>query len=222
MARRKRRRVKRMTITQRYNRIAIGLKYFGIEVATKTRTTAKKLKELQKSYRKIRQELREQGNIDLPTIAQAYKYIKEQEAQPAPTPTREPLEYTDEILDETTFEFPIIEEFSQALEDFSQTIADAVEEVQDRYHGERLEENFIGGLTEITEKFNKALELTGTVYMAGWLAQSTEYEAFRMTNYASYEEVTESISSMIEVLDAIISQAESDFTEAQGETPFDV
>lgn len=214
MARRKRRRVKRMTITQRYNRIAIGLKYFGIEVATKTRTTAKKLKELQKSYRKIRQELREQGNIDLPTIAQAYKYIKEQEAQPAPTPTREPLEYTDEILDETTFEYPIIEEFSQV-------IADAIEEVQDRYHGERLEENFIGGLTEINEKFTKALELTGTEYMAGWLSQSTEYEALRITNYASYEEVTESISSMIEVLEAIISQAESDFTEAQGETPFD-
>lgn len=214
MARRKRRRVKRMTITQRYNRIAIGLKYFGIEVATKTRTTAKKLKELQKSYRKIRQELREQGNIDLPTIAQAYKYIKEQEAQPAPTPTREPLEYTDEILDETTFEYPIIEEFSQV-------IADAIEEVQDRYHGERLEENFIGGLTEINEKFTKALELTGTEYMAGWLSQSTEYEALRITNYSSYEEVTESISSMIDVLDAIISQAESDFTEAQGETPFD-
>lgn len=214
MASRKRRKVKRMTITQRYNRIATGLKYFGVEIATKTRTTAKKLKELQKTYRKLRKELRDQGNVDLPTIAQAYKYIKEQEAQPAPEPTREPLEYTDEILDETTFEYPIIEEFSQV-------IADAIEEVQDRYHGERLEENFVGGLTEISEKFNKALELTGTEYMAGWLSQSTEYEALRLTNYGSYEEVTEAISSMIEVLDAIITKAESDFTTAQGETPFD-
>lgn len=175
---RRRAKQKRMTITQMYNRYAIGLRYYGQDLETKNRATRKQLKEIKKLSSQIRQEQRAQGITDLPTIAQAYKYMTEPPAPPK-SEELEPLPYSDEPLDLTKFEYPVIEEFYRACER-------VLEDARVKYvWNER-------ALTAIMDEVTKLRELFDTIYsefgrsnqeFAHWLSDSDEFEQFKYLEF---------------------------------------
>lgn len=117
---RKRAKVKRMTITQQYNRYAIGLRYYGESFETKTRATRKQLKEIKKLSSQIRQQQRAQGITDLPTIAQAYKLVTEQQQTMTDTSFDTIMQQFENIED--TQDIPTIDVGYEYIENFKQKI----------------------------------------------------------------------------------------------------
>lgn len=214
MARRRSKR-KLMTTTQKYNRVVIGLSYFGIELKTKKKATSKALKEAQKIWQKTRKELKEQGITELPTIVQAYNYVKEQETLPrvetelptiTPPTTNEELEELPYNHEEGSYaedvDYPILEEFKTIIND-------AIEEVTDYYSGEKIGQDFANILTEIREKYDRLRELMEDEYFADWLADSAEYDALKTVNYHSYKETSVALDAMWDSIDGLLSKFES-------------
>ena len=211
MARRRSKR-KLMTTTQKYNRVAIGLSYFGIELKTKKKATSKALKEAQKIWQKTRQELKEQGITELPTIVQAYKYVKEQETLPKvetelPTITPptdeelEPLSYeTGTGSMDNDYEYPVIEEFYQVIDD-------AIEAVNDIYGPTNVGTSLVNRLTHIRETVNRIRENMDDDILADWLSNSNEFDALKEVNYANYEETSDTVDALWASVDGLATKA---------------
>lgn len=217
-----RRRVKRkkLTITERFNRIGKAMEYlFGIEFSPKKRATSKQLKSLQKENTKLRKQERAKG-VELPTIAQVNKLLKqEQEAPLIPTPTPhpiieqpveelEPLNYAGEesTLSSEDVNYPIIDEFKSVLEDITS------EAESGNYHcSPQARYNIVGLCTKNMEKLSEALDLTDNSTFADFLSQSDEYQTLVKVIYKSYEEVLIALDDMIDWLQGIINSYKYDY-----------
>lgn len=203
----RRRKRKKMTVTEKYSRLQTGLKFYGIELKELKKATSKALKEAQKIYRQARKQLKEEGYTELPTITQAAKEIKRRETEAeipiAPKePEREPLPYADEneTLDRFT-DFPIIEEFKQA-------ILNAIDEVQYNFGDARLStyaKSYVDELTHVYELLNQVLDVVDLEEFANWLANSPEYERFMSEQWRDSDEVASVIGEMAEALEGILN-----------------
>lgn len=212
MARRKRK-VKSMTITSKFNRLAKGLQFFGEQIAEKKRATKKQLKELQKFYQHLRKQLKQdQPDIELPTIAQAAKYIKEQEQQPLKeAETREPLPYSD-YTDET----PQIDFSSNVLDDFLDTLQEAMNELVVTYgQSPRILDTMTKQHSEIITTFNTLKETIGEENLATHITQSLEYEALGTITKYSYNGVIEVLDNILTNLQGILNQANDYYNNPQ-------
>jgi hypothetical protein len=206
MARRKRVKRKRMTITEQYNRYATGLEYFGESFETKKRATSKGLKELKKHYYKLRKELREQGMVDLPTIAQAEKEILRQreEAEEAQgyraiDDDLEELPYMEGTLEDETRSYTYIKEF----EGF---ITYAIDVVTSSYKNPVLIAKVSNKLTDAYLKLQGIIDNFGAEYVEDYLANSSEMESLRNNTYASYDDLHEGIEDITGVVNAMLAE----------------
>ena len=203
MARRKKR--KPMNITTKFNRLAKGLLFFGEEIQEKKRATQKQYNELQKFYHKLRQKLKlEEPDIDLPTIAQAAKLVKEQEQQPVREPeTREPLPYSD-----TTDDIPQIDFSSNVLDEFLDTMQDAMNELMATYgNSPRILDTITKQHSDIIVTFNTLKETIGEENLATQITQSLEYDALGTITKYSYNGVIEVLDNILTNLQGILNQA---------------
>lgn len=207
---RKRIKRKRMTVTEMYNRYAVGLQYYGESLATKKRATHKQLKEIKKHTANLRKQLKEQGIENPPTIAQAYKLIKEQETvklnkmldKPFADEI-EPLNYAEEPLDMTKFEYPILEEFYTVMEDVSsESIA--------RFGPTKPAYSIIELTTKLEEKVAQIEDNADKKNaFADYLASSDEFANLKQSRYYDYDDILNFLDSLYENLSAIVD----DFTQ---------
>lgn len=208
MARKKKIHRKKMTITQQFNRYAIGLQFFGESIATKKRATRKALNEIKKFYSKLRKALKlENPSIELPTIAQAYKYVREEQEQevkpieaptPAPTVELEPLPYDHNIPAEID-SYDIINQFRTAIEE-------GITTARRTYFSNDFYNVFASELTDMLALFDGAVSEYGEDYVANYLSNSKEFDRFMIVNYYDYEEAGEIVSDMHESIEAMINE----------------
>lgn len=204
MARRKRIKRKRMTITEQYNRYATGLEYFGESFETKKRATSKGLKELKKHYYKLRKELREQGMVDLPTIAQAEKEILRQRAEEAQEyrvidDDLEELPYMEGSLENESYSYSYIAEFKAIIE----MVLEATNIVP---YNPSFGNAISATLTEVYAKLLGSIEAYGEDYVEDYLANSSDLESLRKNTYGSYDEVKQGVSDIKDLIEAMISE----------------
>jgi hypothetical protein len=192
-----------MTITEQYNRYATGLEYFGESFETKKRATSKGLKELKKHYYKIRKDLREQGMVDLPTIAQAEKEILRQRAE-----AEEEQSYR--VIDDDLEDLPYAEGTTEEansyyiIDEFRGMITYALDVLSTSYLGPSFIVEKSAKVTDAHVQFEGALEAYGEEYVADYLANSTDMEALRMNTFASYDDVKEGVEDIIGIVKAMI------------------
>lgn len=211
MARRKKR--KPMTVTQKFNRLVKGLKFFGLLFTEKKRATTKQLKELQKTYQKTRKQLREEEpNIELPTITQAAKYVEEQERQEQePQITREPLPYND------TDYTPEIDFASNVLDNFIDDIQEAMTELAGTYGlVPQIWNTLSKQHAEIIQIFNTLKETIGEENLANYISQSDEYDKITTVTKLHYGQTIEVFDNIITNLNGILREAQDYYT---SETP---
>ena len=207
MARRRKKR-KVMGITSRYNRLVLGLQYFGVEKPTKKRATAKQLKELQKYYEKLRKDLKKQNpNIELPSIVQAAKYVEQQEPTRIIPETREPLPYS---ADED--EIPQIDFASNVIDQFLATLDDAVEEALHMYMNRPDICDAISRLSiKIHTTVSNLINEIGEENLAQFIASDLEYERLTQVHQLSYGETIELLDNILSDLEAILAKAKATF-----------
>lgn len=207
-----------MTITAKYNRLARGLQFFGEDVATKKRATSKQLKELQKHYYKLRKQLKlEQPDLELPTIAQAAKYVEQQEQEqplyPTPTATQEelePLPYADE--NDYTYE-QNIRNAEDIINEFIDEMNTALHESVAAYGlhkpwlASQLEQIIIG----LMQKFHEARAIKGDDFVAQYLQENLDYQRIHDMVYSdssgradAVDEIDQVLTSMMEAVSADI------------------
>lgn len=209
----RRRKVKPMTITSKFNRLAKGLQFFGEQIEEKKRATKKQLKELQKFYQHLRKQLKQdQPDIELPSIAQAAKYVREQETQPVREPeTREPLPYS-----EATDETPQIDFSSNVLDDFLDTLQEAMNELVVTYgQSPRILDTMTKQHSDIITTFNTLKETIGEENLATHITQSLEYEALGTITKYSYNGVIEVLDNILTNLQGILNQANDYYNSPQ-------
>lgn len=214
----RRRKAKSMTITAKYNRLARGLQFFGEDIATKKRATSKALKELQRFYHKLRQKLKlEQPDLELPTIAQAAKYVEQQEQEtqqyPTPTPPQEelePLPYADE--NDYTYE-QNIRNAEDIINEFIDEMNTALHEAVAAYGlhkpwlASQLEQAIIG----LMQKFHEARAIKGDDFVAQYLQENLDYQRIHDMVYSdsngradAVEDIDQVLTSMMEAVSADI------------------
>lgn len=213
----RRRKAKSMTITAKYNRLARGLQFFGEDISTKKRATSKALKELQKFYYKLRQKLKlEQPDLELPTIAQAAKYVEQQEQEqqyPVPTPQQEelePLPYADE--NDYTYE-QNIRNAEDIINEFIDEMNTALHEAVAAYGlhkpwlASQLEQTIIG----LMQKFHEARAIKGDDFVAQYLQENLDYQRIHDMVYSdsngradAVEDIDQVLTSMMEAVSADI------------------
>ena len=209
----RRHKVKPMTITSKFNRLAKGLQFFGAQIEEKKRATKKQLKELQKFYRHLRKQLKQdQPDIELPSIAQAAKYVREQETQPVREPeTREALPYS-----EATDETPQIDFSSNVLDDFLDTLQEAMNELVVTYgQSPRILDTMTKQHSDIITTFNTLKETIGEENLATHITQSLEYEALGTITKYSYNGVIEVLDNILTNLQGILNQANDYYNSPQ-------
>lgn len=198
MARKRR----KMTITQLYNRTAKGLSYFGEVIPEKKRATRKQLKEIQKIWKNIRKAEREKGITDLPTIAQAAKYVEEEEQQPKEV--KEPLPYAQE--DEITMEENIrssedvINEFLEAMQT-ALSEATLIYGLSQPYVARALEKQF----TALLATFNEARAIKGDDYVAEYLLNNLDFQRLYDMVYSDSEGRADAIHDVDQVISGILN-----------------
>lgn len=203
---RKSKKIKPLTITQRYNRYAHGLQFLGLETAEKKRATRKQLEQIQKSYKKLRKQIRDaEPNITLPSIAQINKYYKETIKElPTPTPELEPLDYAgrEEVKEYVPSDFPILLQFQDRVKD-------AMEDCITRFGDPKWSiaaSIRIEALTEVSEKFLSCLGIVNLEEFANWLANSAEWERFNsMVFRDSDDDSLQIIGEMLDALQGILN-----------------
>lgn len=197
MARKRR----KMTITQLYNRTAKGLSYFGEVIAEKKRATRKQLKEIQKIWKNIRKAEREKGITDLPTIAQAAKYVEEEQQ---PKEVIEPLPYAEE--DEITTEENIrssedvINEFLEAMQT-ALSEATLIYGLSQPYVARALEKQF----TALLATFNEARAIKGDDYVAQYLLNNLDFQRLYDMVYSDSEGRADAIHDVDQVISGILN-----------------
>lgn len=202
MAKLRKRKRKKMTITQRYNRIAVGLQYFGISLNEKKRATRKALKEAQKIYRKAREEAKAGGITELPSIAQLEKYVRESqhEVEIPPIDDREELPYA------PVDEIPYFDENESIIETFLTEMQTALNELMMIYgmsapwRAKAVEESIL----EIMSKFNEARAVRGDDYVAQYLSDSLDFARIHDMVYSDSEGRAEAIDDVASIIDGIL------------------
>ena len=205
LRKRSRKKQKRLTITAKFNRYAVGLSYFGIETPTKKKATTKALKELQKQYAKVRKQLREQGMTDLPTIAQINKYVKEaeQEAYREPEPTttpditegREELPYAEGTMTYEDLSTYALDEFRAIIEEVAGCITTYINSTT---------QSWIEALENSMAKLEGAVENYGADYVDEYLSQSPQFDSLRINTFASYDDVKAATEDILDVVDSLL------------------
>ena len=182
-----RRKRKRMKITDLSNRIATGLAFYGVTIPTKKRATRKQLKEIRKTYNAIRKQEKAKG-ISLPTIAQAAKYIKEQEQQKiTPPPTRgediEDIGYSDESTPASNPPQYYIDEFKAMLDD--------AEAEMKMMYGLRpsIIDRFIREAARTRVLIETLINQIGVETFGNYLATSIDYDKLKNVKYYNYDDV---------------------------------
>ena len=203
MAKLKRRKRKKMTITQRYNRIDVGLQYFGISLNEKKRASRKALKEAQKIYRKAREEAKAGGMTDLPSIAQLEKYVRESqpEVDIPPIDEKEELPYAD-IND-----IPEFNEYEAIINQFIDTMQEALSESVKIYGMSQpwLARTFENAILGVMAKFNEARAKLGDAQLAQNIADSLDYEQIITLIAYDYNEALDMLDNMASVFDSMIT-----------------
>lgn len=196
---------KKMTITQLYNRTAKGLLFFGEVIAEKKRATKKQLNALRKLYKNIRKAEREKGTTDLPTIAQAAKYVEEQPI--IQTEVKEPLPYAE---DETYNEIPEIDYASPVIDGFMDSLHEAVSEMLGVYATSPAIVKAVTDInSQIVEKIHTLREKIGDENLATQLEQSIEYDALNTITKYSYNEAIGILDNILSDLQAILKDIEA-------------
>lgn len=196
---------KKMTITQLYNRTARGLLFFGEVIAEKKRATKKQLNALRKLYKNIRKAEREKGTTDLPTIAQAAKYVEEQPI--IQTEVKEPLPYAE---DETYNEIPEIDYASPVIDGFMDSLHEAVSEMLGVYATSPAIVKAVTDInSQIVEKIHTLREKIGDENLATQLEQSIEYDALNTITKYSYNEAIGILDNILSDLQAILKDIEA-------------
>ena len=201
---RKRAHKKRMTITQKYNRIAKGLLFFGVEQEEKKRATTKQLKQLQKIYKQIRKSLQEAGEIDLPSIAQASKFITEQDKEIQAESEKEPLPYADEdTRSYINFPHQVIEEFKELL--FA-SIRDCFHLSPAFMYASRYQTYLIKKEQEFISFFSR-LTTEQEEQISEALTQSTYWDRIKSVAHYHYSDIVDFYDSLYDNLISIITEA---------------
>lgn len=196
---------KKMTITQLYNRTARGLLFFGEVIAEKKRATKKQLNALRKLYKNIRKAEREKGTTDLPTIAQAAKYVEEQPI--IQTEVKEPLPYAE---DEMYNEIPEIDYASPVIDGFMDSLHEAVSEMLGVYATSPAIVKAVTDInSQIVEKIHTLREKIGDENLATQLEQSIEYDALNTITKYSYNEAIGILDNILSDLQAILKDIEA-------------
>lgn len=207
MARRARRR-KKLTQTQKYERLQTGLRYFGIELKSYQKVNSKTLRKAEKIYQDLRKQLRKEGITDLPNIIQLAKEVRRREEEqltPTPIPqaeTREPLPYAE------TNEAPYIDFSSAILDDFMETLNEAMSDAAAMYGlippiWHTMSEQH----ARILETFNQLKREMGEENLAQFLESSLEYDKLRTLTKVSYSEAVEILDNILDDLNGILNQA---------------
>lgn len=201
------------TITQKYNKYAIGLEYFGESASQKKRASRKELREIIKQYRHVRQLQREMGVTDLPNIAQIYKYALEQPLLPK-SEELEPLPYADKPLNMQEFDYPIIEELLTVLNDI---VLDSDERFNYINAGSSNPHLAITTLcARITESIAQIIDNPSIKEkFADYLAKSEVFDQLKTYRYYHYSDIINSLENMSDTTIALIN----DFDTFQGEQP---
>lgn len=212
MARRKRIRRKRMTITEQYNRYAIGLEYFGESFETKKRATSKGLKELKKHYYKLRKELREQGRLDLPTIAQAQKEVlrrREEQSYRDIDDDLEPLPYMEGDLEQEENSYTYVLEFKAIIETYISTM-------ELSKYGPNFVTSAIVTASDAYVKLQGIIEAHGEAYVEDYLANSTEFDALTKNTFQDYDDAKEGAESIESIVDAMLADVRGETGKGAG------
>lgn len=210
-----------MTITALFNRLAQGLGFYGVQVATKKRATKKSYKALRKLYEAERKKQREQGVIDLPTIAQAAKIVKQQEEQKAtPSPTQIPVEFfADEIegYDQYEQEQPSTQQFSIYVDEFRTMLNYATEEMK-RMYGlvNTIIDPYMAFASQVEFSLDEVLKYISEEELGERIAKSPYYSHLIDAVMISYEDALATIENIMDNLNAIlleVSPAETSSTD---------
>lgn len=203
---------RKMSITAKYNRLAIGMLYYGEEAPTKKRATRKQYEQLNKKYQKLRKKLKAEGLTSLPTIAQAYKYIQEQKEtqfipksylEPRTTADIEPLPYANEL------EAPNIDFASGVIDQFITMLNDAVNEAMDMWKGNYKVINTITKLqADILQTLNTLRTEIGEENLATQLNNNVEYDRLIQVLYMNYGDFILYLDNILSDLKAIVKDVE--------------
>ena len=202
MAKLKRRKRKKMTITQRYNRIAVGIQYFGITLNEKKRATRKALKEAQRIYKQARKEAKAGGVTELPSISQLEKYVRESqhEVEIPPIDEREELPYA------PVDEIPYFDENESIIETFLTEMQTALSELMLLYgmstpwRAKEVEEQIL----DMMSKFNEARNIKGDEYVAQYLSNNLDFARIHDMVYSDSEGRAEAIDDVSSIIDGIL------------------
>lgn len=208
MATRRRKR-KKMTVTEKYSRVQTGLKFFGVELKELKKATTKALKSAQKIYKNIRKQLKEEGVTDLPTITQlAKEVIRREIASETPdipqAETREPLPYAadDEVAS--------IDFSSSTLDDFLDTMQEAMNELAGVYGAvPQIWRTMSEQHSEIISTFNQLRTEMGDENLASYIENSLEYEAVKTITRTGYNEAVEILDNILGNLKGILKEAQA-------------
>lgn len=209
----KRKKGHKMTLTEKYNRLATGMKYFGEDVPLKKRASTKGYKALQKAYQKIRKAITEQG-IDLPNIAQIAKTVIEtitKPKEPAPQPEiREPLDYANED------EIVPIDFSSNTLDAFMDNLQEAMNELAGMYGDvPQIWRTLSEQHADIIRAFNTLRAEMGDNNLADYIENSIEYDALITITRYSYNEAVEILDNILDDLTGVVKQAQEYHNEQQ-------
>ena len=208
MATRRRKR-KKMTVTEKYSRVQTGLKFFGIELKELKKATTKALKSAQKIYKGIRKQLKEEGVTDLPTITQlAKEVIRREIASETPdipqAETREPLPYAAED------EVATIDFSSSTLDDFIETMQEAMNELAAVYGAvPQIWRTMSEQHAEIISTFNQLRSEMGDDNLSSYIENSLEYEAVKTITRTGYNEAVEILDNILGNLKGILKEAQA-------------
>ena len=222
MAKKRRRKAKKLTVTQQYQRKYEYISYFAEKSSSidnllketglgeRKRASNKLLKEINKLYTKTRKQLREIGYEDLPAINQFVKWREAQQQPPQELPEYDDYDY-EEYNDEYIPYIPVGKDFcedfiSHLQQTYEDTIANAREEHGDKvadYWDSKARNNY----EEALSMYNQILQAANYDYeiVAQSIKNQPDYEVFMSTDYLAPSDLEEYFENCIDFFVAVMS-----------------
>lgn len=202
----KRRKQKRMNLTEKYERRRLWAGYFGLDFKQLKRASRKALKAIEKAIKQKRLELKQQGVTDIPSVSQVAKYERQSKEQSQKEEQeREPLPYADEDI------IPQINETEDIINSFMSTMEQALQEAIKAYGMSQpwRASTFEKQILQIMADFNEARALKGDEYIAKKIADSLDYERIVTLIAYDYNEASEALENLSDAFAGIINDMAS-------------
>lgn len=200
MAKKRRRKAKKLTVTQQYQRKYEYIGYFAEKdpvvkillketgLGERKRASNKLLKEINKLYTKTRKQLREIGYEDLPAINQFVKWREAQQQPPQELPEYDDYDYEEYDSDYIPY-IPVGREFCEDfIEHLHQTYEDSLEDAR-KERGDKVAGYYDSEARPVYDQaidlFNKIVAAANRDYelVAQAIKDQPDYEVFMSTDY---------------------------------------